>query len=268
MNAPQTNVPFAEYLKWPHVSQSSLKQGRISMLHMLHAMNTDVVPTDPMNLGSALDCAFLEPELLPKKVVLWEGKRRAGKEWDEFKTEHRGKIILTNGYYEHFQGMLRNLRKHPEMRKWMSSPGDVQVSHTAEIQGVMVKGRIDKLTNDPIIDLKSSGIELDETRFATQAVKLGYHIQGAIYLRLFNRKRFILGVVENTAPYDVVMFELSPELLAIGDAQAMLLLSAWKACCENNHWPGRNDELVTLEVPKWMQPQEQPITAGGVPVNL
>ena len=262
---PQLNVPFAEYLAWSHVSQSSLKQGRVSMLHMLHAMNEDVVPTDAMNLGSAIHCAFLEPELLPEKVVLWKGKRRAGNEWEDFKTEHKGKIILTNGYYEHMKGMIRRLRQHPEMGKGIVAAGDVEVSHKMEINGVMVKGRTDKLTNDPIIDLKSSAADLDETRFATQAVKLGYHIQGAIYLRLFDRKRFILGVVENTAPYDVVMFELSPELLAIGDREAMLLLGAWKACCENQHYPGRNEELVTLEVPKWMQPQEQPITTGGVP---
>ncbi len=252
---PQDNIPFATYLKWPYVSQSSLKQGRISMLHMWHAMQTDVVPTDPMNLSSGLHCGFLEPELLPEKVVLWEGKRRAGNEWEDFKAAHKGKIILTAVYYAHLKGMLKSLRRHPEILKWNSRPGEVEVSQNAEINGVMVKGRVDKLTDDPIIDLKSSGMDLDETRFASHAVNLGWHIQGAIYCRLFNRKRFILGVVENTAPYDVVMFELSPELLAIGDREAMLLLEAWKACCKNNHWPGRSDELVTLEVPKWMQPQ-------------
>lgn len=264
---PQTNVPFADYLKWPHVSQSSLKQGRISMLHMLHAMQTDVVPTDPMNLSSGLHCGFLEPELMLEKVVLWEGKRRAGKEWYAFKEEHDGKVILTSVYYAHLQGMLKSLRRHPEILKWNSRPGKVEVSYAAKINGVMVKGRVDKLTDDPIIDLKSSGMDLDETLFASHAVKLGWHIQGALYLRLFDRKRFILGVVENTAPYDVVMFELSPELLELGDHQALMLLAAWKLCCANNHWPGRSDKLVGLEVPKWMQPQQE-LTTGGVPVKL
>ena len=199
--------------------------------------------------------------------MLWDGKRRAGKEWDAFKEEHAGKIILTNGYYENLKGMLRRLRRHPEVLKWNARPGEVEVSQRAEINGIVVKGRVDKLTDDPIIDLKSSGMDLDETRFASHTVKLGWHIQGALYCRLFNRKRFILGVVENATPYDVVMFELSPELLELGDHQAMMLLDAWKVCCKNNHWPGRSDELVTLEVPGWMQPQQE-ITTGGVPVTL
>ena len=264
---PQENVPFADYLKWPHVSQSSLKEGRKSMLHMKVAMDTFKIPTDGMNLSSALHCAFLEPELMLDRVVLWEGNRRAGKEWDAFKAEHDGKIILTNGYHENLKGMLRSMRRHPEILKWNARPGEVEVSHKAEINGVMVKGRVDKLTDDPIIDAKASGVDLDETRFASHAVRLGWHIQGALYRRLFNRKRFMLSVVEMSPPYDVVMFELSPELLELGDREAMLLLSAWKACCDNNHWPGRSDELVTLEVPKWMQPQQE-LTTGGVPVKL
>ena len=272
--SPQENVPFADYLKWPHVSQSSLKEGRTSMLHMKAAMETEKVATDGMNLSSALHCGFLEPELMPERVVLWDGKTRAkgAKNSDDikyadFQEQHAGKIILTNGYYANLKGMLHSLRRHPEIQKWYARPGEVEVSQAAKINGVTVKGRVDKLTDDPIIDLKASGVDLDETRFANHVVKLGWHIQGAIYCRLFNRKRFILGVVEMTSPWDVVMFELPPELLEIGDREAMLLLAAWKACCDNNHWPGRSDELVTLELPKWMQPQQE-LTTGGVPVKL
>lgn len=254
---PQANVPFAEYLKWPHVSQSSLKEGRKSMLHMKAAMERDKVPTDPMNLSSALHCGFLEPELMPERVVLWDGKRRAGKEWEAFKDEHDGKIILTQGYYENLKGMLRRLRRHPEVLKWNARPGEVEVSQQAEINGVMVKGRVDKLTDDPIIDLKSSGMDLDKTSFSSHACGQGWHIQGALYCRLFNRTRFILGVVEQTDPWDVMMYEFPPDLLKIGDHQAMMLLSAWKVCCEREDWPGRSDELVMLEIPKWMKPQAE-----------
>ena len=268
---PQQNVPFADYLKWPHVSQSSLKEGRTSMLQMKSAMKNEKVATDGMNLSSALHCAFLEPELLIEKVVLWDAGVRRGKMWDEFKAEHKGKIILTNGYYENLKGMLQQMRIHPEIRKWYARPGEVEVSHAAKINGVMVKGRVDKLTDDPIIDLKASDVELDPANeyalFLRHLVRMGWHIQGAIYCRLFKRKRFILCVVPMKDPWDPVMFEITPELLEIGDHQALMLLAAWKLCCANNHWPGRSDELVRLDVPKWMQPQQE-ITTGGVPVKL
>ena len=239
------------------------------MLHMFHSMQEDTTPTDAMNLGSALHCAFLEPELMPERVVVYE-KRRVGKEWDEFKAEHAGKIILTTTYYEHLKGMVRSARKHPEIRKWSAKEGDVEVSRVTKIMGVRVKGRVDKITDDPLLDLKSSSADLDEDKFVSNIVKFGYHIQGAIYRKIFDRERFILGVIESTPPYDAVPFELDKELLDFGWREAKMLISSWKYCCEKEHWPGRSEEIVTIGLPKWLKDEAgyEQLTSGGVPVKL
>ena len=267
-----TDIPFADYRAWPDISQSVIKQGRVSMLHMLHSMQEDTTPTDAMNLGSATGYAFLEPELLPEKVVLWDGASRNngvensnGVKYKQFKKDNAGKIILTKGFHANLKGMLKALREHPEIRAWISRAGDIEVSRVTEIMGVRVKGRVDKLTDDPVIDLKTSSADLDEDRFSNQIIKLGYHIQGPVYCHIFKRERFILGVVASSPPYDVVVFELEPDLLAFGWREAKLLISAWKNCCKKKHWPGRSEGIVTMGLPKWLQDQ---ITSCGLSVKL
>ena len=270
LNKNYLDIPFADYRAWPEISQSNVKDGCTSMLLMKHFKNNPKPQTDAMALGSAVGYAFLEPELLPEKVVLWNGARRAGIEWNEFKDGHKGKIILTKGAYTNLKGMIKALRKHPQIKQWITSDGETEVSRVAEIMGVRIKGRVDKLTGDPIVDLKSSGEDLDEDRFASHIVKMGYHIQGAIYCKIFDRKRFILGVVESKAPHDVVPYEMDPDLLAFGLREAKMLISSWKYCCEKEYWPGRSEEIVTIGLPKWLKDEAgyKQITTGGVPVKL
>ena len=136
------NLPFEQYLKLPYMSQSVLKQGAESMLHLKHAMDNqgNLEPTDAMTLGSALHVAFLEPELMPEKVVCWEGARRAGKEWEAFRELHAGKAILTPGMYAKLIGMVRQLRSHPRVREWTSRIEDVEVTCIGDICGVPWRG--------------------------------------------------------------------------------------------------------------------------------
>jgi len=247
------DVPFDDYLHWEIVSTSVLKEGRKSMAHMKAMFDgtREIIVTDDMDLGSALHCAFLEPELMPEKVVLWEGKRRAGKEWDAFKGEHSDKVILTPGYYEKLQGMTKSLRKHQFVKEWYGRIQDVEVSGQSEWCGVPIKGRCDALTDEPLVDLKKVA-DGDMRLFRRNAYHFGYHIQAAMYRRIFQRDRFVLLTVEATPPYDVVPYELEADLLHHGETECIRLLQWWKNCCENSRWPGRSDEIQTLDLPEWV----------------
>ena len=246
------HIPFTDYLAWPFLSQSTLKHGRESMAHMRAAIDRERViePTDEMMLGSALHVAFLEPELLPEKVVRWDGAARRGKEWEAFRADHAGKVILTAGMHENLVGMVRALREHPEVRRWQSKIESVEVAAIGEVHGVPMKGRTDALTADPLVDLKKVR-SADLGMFTRQAISLGYDIQAYIYQQLFDRDRFMLICVEDTPPYDVVPFELSPAFLRRGKREATGLLESYKRCMRSGEWPGRSSETVQLEVPEW-----------------
>lgn len=245
-------IPFTEYLALDLMSQSTLKQGRESMRHLKAALDGQVkiVPTDDMILGSALHTAFLEPARFGDHVVEWTGERRYGKAWDEYKTEHAGKAILTKGYYANLCGMVAALREHPEISKWLGCVEDVEVSAIGVIGSVKFKGRADALAGDVVLDLKK--VSSTDDRSINNAIDdYGYHIQAAIYRRLFGRERFLFGFVEGTAPHDVRVEELSPAWLEIGEREMLDLVQRYQECTASGVWPWRSDTTGILEPPVW-----------------
>lgn len=259
------NVPFEDYLHWLAMSQSVLKQGRKSMLHLNAAICEVVTPTDAMRLGSALHTAFLEPDLFDGRVVEWSGKTRNGKAWDAFRADHAGQTILTSGYYRNVLGMVGQLRKNADVIMWAETvgPDDVEVSARGMIDGVLFKARVDALTAAPLWDLKT--ISSTERRVIDRAIyDYGYHIQAYIYTTVFERDRFILGFVESTAPYDVAVVELSDNWIEYGGVEARRLIEQFKACLETDTWPGRYAGSILADPPEWVAAKhDEPLMLGG-----
>lgn len=248
-----TDVPFEQYLKIPILSQSTVKVMKRSPLHAQYLSDNGLIPSDDMQLGSALHTAFLEPELMLDRVVEYTGKRRAGKEWTEFKEEHDGKIILTSGYHAKMKGMVKSLREHPFVKKWQSKMEGTEVVAVGEYHGMEMKGRCDALTSNPLVDLKKvSANSFSPHAFAKDAYKFSYHIQAALYTHLFQRDRFILLAVEDQPPHDVVPYELVPELIAVGHKELRECIEQWELCEQLGKWPGIADEPILMEVPNWL----------------
>jgi len=249
-------LPFAQYLARKELSQSVLKVGRKSMKHLKAAWDEEIqtVPTDDMILGSALHTAFLEPEQMPNRVVKWTGGARRGKEWEQFKAYNADKYILTENMHEQLVGMCKSLRQHREVRAWLSHIEDVEVSGFGMVNGVRMKGRIDALTSDPLIDLKKVA-DGDKGLFRKNALWLGYHIQAAVYCELFQRDRFILMTVESDPPYDVVPWQISDDLMKRGRQEMHQLLDRVADCIEKNRWPGRAETIEVLDDPMGVSDQ-------------
>lgn len=260
-------IDFEEYLRCPLMHQSVLKQGAESMLHLKYAIDHhgDLEVTDAMTLGSALHCAFLEPALMPTKVALWEGPRRAGKEWDAFEEEHAGKAILTKGMHAKLIGMIKALRRHPQIKPWLSRIEDTEVSAIGVIQGVKFCGRADALTDDPLWDLKKTTCT-DDATIGRTIETYGYHLQAHIYGELFNRKRFCLGFVEEQPPHDVRVIELGEGWMKIGKAEVTRLIQQYQWSVKHDHWPGRSDKIDVIEPNNWQMENSgvaSEVTIGG-----
>lgn len=267
MNVPDGlhyNVPFEDYAKWRYPSQSSLKAGRISMAHLGAALAGEYTAkvTDDMLLGSALGTAFLEPALMATRVVLWEGASRRGKDWEAFKVQHAGKVILTRSRFAQLTGMIASLRKTQFVREWLATVEHVEVSAVGVIEGVRVKGRADALPPGPIVDVKKV-TSCDDRTIAKVCERLGYYIQGAIYKRLFNRDRFELLCVEGTAPYAVRRVTLTDKYLDDGYQTVCGILQAMKHCQATGVWPGYEDAPLELDVPAYRDSGADEVTIGG-----
>ena len=248
------DLTFGQYLAQPAMNQSTLKAGRISMAHLKAAIDTPVIPTDAMKFGTALHCAFLEPELFFSKVVQWTGKARRGKEWDTFSETHKCKTILTPGPYNKVVPMIAALRSDPDIIKWQAATVATEVSAMGTINGVPCKGRTDALTTGPICDLKkiaSARIRAAANRpekLAWHIKSYGYDLQGAMYTELFNTERFIIFFVEDAPPYSTVVVELGHEPLTRARAELYRLLDNYKECCKTGLWPGpfEGEGMITL----------------------
>jgi hypothetical protein len=245
------NIPFEDYLAWEPMSQTPLKNGLESMSHLKASKDGERVMkiTDGMTLGSGLHAAFLEPNIAKDKIVEWTGSARRGKVWEAFKADHKSDIVLTPGMYSKLNGMLDSLRAHPEIKLWQDKIESVEVSGIAEIGGLLMKGRADGLPSDAIFDLKKT-INTAEWAIHNTIKNYRYDIQGAVYCEIFNRSRFVLAFIEESPPYDVVVYELSPAYLRRGRKAAHEIISAWLGCEQDQIWPGRSDELMVIEPPE------------------
>lgn len=262
-----SGVSFEHYLQLHIMSQSTLKAGRDSMLHLKYAIDhlaDDDQPTDAMTLGSALHVAFLEPALMLTKVANWTGPRRAGNEWLAFKAENRDKAILTPNMFSKLQGMITALRKKAEIRSWISKVEEVEVSAVGVVGDILFKGRADALTDDPLCDLKmiSKG---DDRTIAKRIYDFGYHIQAHIYKTLFGRERFCFAFVEEEPPHDVRPIELSESWLKLGKTETNSLIQRYNHSARLNNWPGRSEKCEVVEPPNYLM--ENSGVAGSITIG-
>lgn len=246
-------VPFADYLQWPIPSQSTLKHGRESMAHLKAAMDGErlIEPTDDMILGTALHTAYLEPDEAAERIAVWAGGRRYGKEWTLFREANKGQIIITESQKYQLAGMVESLRQS-KLVSWMTSRVEVEVGVVGDFHGWLMKARCDAISSGAIVDLKKVR-SADPRKFTYSIVEYGYHIQAAVYRRLFDRDRFILVCVEDQPPYDVVPYELSPAFVRAGETEAARIIERAQECEKTGIWPGRSGgEVCQLEPPEWL----------------
>lgn len=246
------DVPFEDYLRWPVISQSALKEGRRSMAHFRAAVlgERTKTPTDDMILGSAIHTCFLEPRSAQDRIAVWTGGRRFGKEWEAFKAENPGRILLTENQSEKLYGMVQSLRLHPEVRKWSDNIEAVEVSALGAVHGLRMRGRCDALTPDPLIDLKKVA-DGSAYKVVRSVLDYGYDVQAWVYCQLFNRDRFMLITVEDEPPFDVAAYELSPGFMRRGERIAKELIDDVLMCESTGIWPGRATAPVLLEPPDY-----------------
>ena len=257
------HVPFREYLTWDLPSQSTLKAAANSPLHLKAAVDGEsrIEATDEMMLGTAMHVAFLEPEQMSQHVVCWEGDRRAGAAWVAFCAEHDGKTILTEGFYARLVGMTRALRKHPVVRSLSSRITRTELSVVGDVFGTVCKGRIDGEGDGLLVDLKTCR-SAGTRQFTKSAMELGYHVQAAHYCALMPGREFVMVAVENLPPHDVVAFRLDKQFMRAGEDDLLVYIQMYQECLRTGNWPGRSNDVVTLTLPEWAQPQTE-LTMNG-----
>lgn len=126
--------------------------------------------------------------------------------------------------------------------------------------GEACRGRIDwlaELDGAPVLVGLKTSRDGRIFKFAAQAFALSYHLQWAYYLDGFRAltgimpKKVVEIVVENSAPYEPVVYSIPDEILELGRDEYRRLLRLRAECSSLNSWPPSLEDETPLSFPTY-----------------
>jgi hypothetical protein len=215
--------------------------------------------------GDMLDTFILTPELWSERFAVkpatyknekgevkpWNGNATKCKEWLELQSD---KTVVSAREVEHVNAAKNRLFDEPTCDAFLLSaaPEGLQVQCTARWDGIPVKVLLDLVPGKDsefsrcLGDLKSTR-NASPRAFARQCYTMGYHVQAALYLDLYNaatgeqREDWCFLLSENFPPFEVGKELLSADFLALGRRTYRAALDAYARCVATKHWPGYDE---------------------------
>jgi hypothetical protein len=192
------------------------------------------------------------------QVVLFPGKVRNGKAWDQFEADHPGKTILNKTELGPVLGMRDAIRRHPRAMALLDGVRETRIewetlgrkcAGTPDVVRLLGGGR------KGLTELKTS-VSSHPQKFMWQAKKLAYHGQCDWYGDGLERSMAYgagpvdethIVVVESTAPYPVTVIAVSPRQLNKGRRLNRIWLETLLGCERTAHFPGYVESDVTWD---------------------
>lgn len=255
-----------EYDRSPRANWSRLKVLAKSPAHFRHAqMATAQVDTDSMKFGRAAHLAVLEPERFRAECAIWDGGRRAGKEWEAFRAKNEGLELLKDEDYQRCMALQSSVRNHPVAGPYLQNgKHEVSVFWTHETPSILgvdgfstdCKSRLDFIADGALVDLKTTK-DASLEGFARESWRYRYHAQAAFYSDAYfaatgRRLPYVIVAVENFEPYVVQVFDVPESVLKVGRDEYQDLLARLHLCRTTSSWPGYSVTKAELELPHWV----------------
>jgi len=212
----------------PHLSYSSLKYAlgdmRLWEMYMRGQLKKE---SEALTFGSLYDMLLFEPEkahdayfvLSDDDIVADIGGKypRSTKRYKEWKTEQTeanvGKELASQEDWKKAHEMIQRLKDCGLYDKRFAG-GKFQVEFNVDIDGVPLKGFLDCLQDDCIIDSKSSR-SIDKFRYDVNS--WSYDIQAYVYTKVFDIPNFYWVVQEKAFPFYPADVKCSEETLFRGE---------------------------------------------------
>jgi hypothetical protein len=264
-------MPRVEYDKRGEVHWSALKLIGKSPAHYRAALlETEDNDTDARKRGRAVHVAALEPDRYRAEYVTWTGKVRNGGKWDDFQAANAGKEILTTSMAHDCIELQRAVRGCPAAVPYLSggrSELTVLWSFEREAMGglegyvIPCRSRIDfEAKAGALVDLKSTR-DASPGGFGREVARYGYHAQAAFYQDAYfaatgRRLPYVFVAVEAAQPHVAAVYRVNQRDIELGRAHYVDLMDRLHVCMRDNHWPGYGEGEMELELPAWLQPDD------------
>jgi exodeoxyribonuclease VIII len=237
-------------MKRDYLSYTALKAFAKSPAHYIQYVMGDRVETPDMKFGTAFHKYVLERndfdssyDVMPKV----DKRTKAGKaEWS--KRQNGSRVVIDESELARIMAMQNKIEEHPEAIK-IYEEGLSEIPVVKKIHGIEFKGWIDRTNEHGTWDLKTCQ-DASPNGFKKAAYNMDYYLQAAIYCELTGRDQFRWLAIEKTAPYNVMVYDISPDALYWSKARLKTLVSKFKL------WDGSpesySNEVVNLELPSWV----------------
>jgi exodeoxyribonuclease VIII len=272
------NLPDAEYRSKPGLSQSALKDFAVSPMHYKTA-DSRREETDAMEFGTASHLAVFQPHLLDSATVIVPGnapKRPSSIQlnakkpspetveaiewWKQFDEANGDRIVLSKADHSNLMRVADAVRSHPFVAERLNAGGLFGHGKSAEVsvfgkhrkQGTLLKGRMDFVAHDCILDLKTFAKpptpnlfrkEVWNRRYDIQAVHYGYLAElNPLDCPIVLPFRMCFAVVEKQEPTTVAIYELDADDLLETKAEWERLIARHDNCVHTGDFtPFGND---------------------------
>ena len=227
----------------PHLSYSSLKYALGDMkLWEMYMRGQLKKESEALQFGSLYDLLLFEPEkfsdmyytLDDSEIVAQIGGKypRSTKRYKDWKAEaqqhadNANKTLAPEDDVKKAKEMIQRLKDCGLYDKRFAN-GKYQVEFNVDLDGVPLKGFLDCLQDDSIIDSKSSR---SVNKFRYDVNSFSYDIQAYVYTKVFGIKDFYWVVQEKAYPFFPADVKCSEETLFKGEMkfhEALENIQAW-----------------------------------------
>lgn len=255
------DLPPAEYHAIDALSASALKEIRKSPAHYwAWKHNQSRKESDAMRFGTAVHCAVLEPGRFANEYVIcpkFDGRTTAGKEAKKaWELHNKGKTAIESDEMEAVKQCTRSILSNPIVGPLLfKGKAEVSLFGQDDETGVDMKARLDYLTDDMILDVKTTD-DASPKGFERTVALYGYDIQAAHYLEMSQRSRFLFIAIEKTAPYAVGVYELDDELLEFARIERRARINLYASCKEMDSWPAYAPVINKISLATWRKKTE------------
>ena len=159
--------------------------------------------------GKLVHWMILEPHKIDKLHFVDASTKNTNKYKDA--KERYGEVFLTKERSAAERLADATLRNEAALK--LLNKSEFEVPAIDMIEGLAFRGKADIIQEDTIIDYKTTA---DLSTFRYSADKYGYDLQAWLYLKLFNKDKFVFLVIDK-ASTDIGIFDVSEEFLARGE---------------------------------------------------
>jgi len=259
-----------DYFSVDALSATAIKAGRKSMKHMHHVRTTPSESSEALRWGTLAHAAILEPDypfqVCPESHVMADKK---GNE-KEVKTTKRHAFwhSFVERHGERFAVMPDEMAKLKEMTNAVySDPWACDIVRNIEATEIPVYWEDDEIgpckckldaysRTHGVLEVKTAK-DVNERKFATQSEYLGYPLQfawyyhGARQVPEFTNKRFHVITIEKSRPWDVVCYEVEPQVLAEAYQEALEIGRRYRKAQQFGSFSGMATGVMLYRRPDW-----------------